>query len=89
MGPRTVAEFVADCDWHYVLNCLDRGISETRFTCDALEARMCVLECRRGRNSSDGEEGSLGAKDARRLFNCVDEMRNIESATNAGTTVSC
>jgi hypothetical protein len=30
MGPRTVAKFIPDCDWHYVLNCLDRGISSTR-----------------------------------------------------------
>ena len=82
MGPRTVAEFVADCDWHYVLNCLDRGISDTQFTGDALEAlaRKCILERRRGRNKSDWEEGSLDAEDARRLFNRVDELRNIESS---------
>ncbi len=82
MGTRTVAEFVADCDWHYVLNCLDRGISDTQFTGDALEAlaRECILERRRGRNKSDWEEGSLYAEDARRLFNRVDELRNIESS---------
>jgi hypothetical protein len=27
MGPRTVAEFVTNCGWNYVLNYLDRGIS--------------------------------------------------------------
>ena len=27
MGPRTVAEFVTNCGWDCVLNCLDRGIS--------------------------------------------------------------
>ncbi len=66
-GPRTVAQFVAKCDWHYVLNCLDRGISNKRFTGDEL-ARMCILERRRRRNSSV-EEGSLIAEDSRRLFN--------------------
>jgi len=55
MGPRTVAEFVVDCDCHYILNCLDRGISEIRFTGDALVTltRKCILERRRCRNSSD------------------------------------
>lgn len=36
MGPRTVAEFVANCDWHYVQNCLNRAISDKRFTGDGL-----------------------------------------------------
>jgi len=81
MGPRTVAQFVAGCGWDYVLNCLDRGISSTRFTGDALAtlARKCILERRRCRNLSDWEEGSLDAEDARRLFNRIDDLRNIES----------
>ncbi|WP_347906004.1 hypothetical protein [Pseudomonas purpurea] len=81
MGPRTVAEFVSNCDAQYVLNCLDRGISSTRFTDDTLEnlAIKCVLERRRDRNLSDREEGRLDTEDARRLFNRVDDRRNIES----------
>ena len=91
MGPRTVAEFVADCDWHYVLNCLDRGISDTQFTGDALEAlaRKCILERRRGRNKSDWEEGSLNAEDARRLLIASTNFATSNPQTSAGTRASC
>jgi len=49
MGPRTVAEFVVKCGWDYVLNCLDRGISSTRFSGDALHAfaKKCIVQRRR------------------------------------------
>ena len=91
MGTRTVAEFVADCDWHYVLNCLDRGISDTQFTGDALEAlaRKCILERRRGRNKSDWEEGSLNAEDARRLLIASTNFATSNPQTSAGTRASC
>lgn len=81
MGPRTVAEFVADCGWDYVLNCLDRGISSTRFSGAALEkfARQCVLERRRGRNSADWELGHLDKGEARELYDQVEELRHIEN----------
>ncbi|GGL61761.1 hypothetical protein GCM10009091_49350 [Pseudomonas brenneri] len=54
MGPRTVAEFVVRCDWPYVLNCLDRGISSTRFSGDALHAfaKKCVVQRRRQQTGS-------------------------------------
>lgn len=42
-------------------------------------ARKYIFERRRGRNLSDWEEGNLNAKDARRLFNRADDLRNIES----------
>jgi hypothetical protein len=81
MRPRTVAEFVSDCDLQYILNCLDRDISSTRFTGDALAklARKTILERRRGRSSSDWEQGSLDTEDACNLFNRVDDICNIES----------
>ena len=82
MGPRTVAQFVAKCDWHYVLNCLDRGISSTKFSGNALAtfARRRVIERRRGRNVlvwKDVFERDL--HDARWRFDQIDELSNIES----------
>jgi hypothetical protein len=49
MGPRTVAEFVTNCDWNYVLNYLDRGISPTAFSGDALHTltKNCIVQRRR------------------------------------------
>ncbi|MNF40658.1 hypothetical protein D3C84_216670 [compost metagenome] len=82
MGPRTVAQFVAKCDWHYVLNCLDRGISSTKFSGNALAtfARRRVIERRRGRNVLVWEDVfELDKHDARQLFDQIDELSNIES----------
>lgn len=81
MGPHTVAEFVIDCDAQYVLNCLDRGISSTRFTGVALAilARKCIVERRRGRNSSHWELGYLDKEEARELYDQIDELRYIDS----------
>ena len=91
MGPRTVAQFVAKCDWHYVLNCLDRGISSTKFSGNALAtfARRRVIERRRGRNVlvwKDVFERDL--HDARWRFDQIDELSNIESPTSAGIAAS-
>ncbi|WP_238539263.1 hypothetical protein [Pseudomonas sp. GM55] len=49
MGPHKFAEFVTDCGWDYVLNCLDRGISSTVINGDALHklAKKCIIQRRR------------------------------------------
>lgn len=83
MGPRTVAEFVADCDWHYILNCLDRGISPTVFSGNTLHAlvKKCIVQRRRqqaGRH--EWELGELSKDEARELWRDIDELRGIESA---------
>jgi hypothetical protein len=86
MGPRTVAEFVADCGWDYVLNCLDRGISSTVFSGDALHAlaKKCIVQRRRqqtGRHDWElGELGELSKDEARELWHDIDALRSIESS---------
>ncbi|WP_454869564.1 hypothetical protein [Pseudomonas putida] len=72
MGPRTVAEFVTSCNACYVLNCLDRGISPTRFSGSALEAlaKRTVIKARR--------DLSMDADDARRLYEASDDFTGLE-----------
>ncbi len=72
MGPRTVAEFVTNCNASYVLNCLDRGISSTRFSGSALEAlaRRTVIKARR--------DLSMDKDEARRLFDQVEILGGLE-----------
>ncbi|WP_017254534.1 hypothetical protein [Pseudomonas tolaasii] len=82
MGPRTVAEFVVKCDWPYVLNCLDRGISSTRFSGDALHAfaKKCIVQRRRqqaGRH--DWELGELSKSEARELWQDIEALTSVES----------
>lgn len=82
MGPRTVAEFVADCGWDYVLNCLDRGISPTVFSGDALHtlAKKCIVQRRRQQTGRhDWELGELSKVEARDLWQDIDSLRSIES----------
>lgn len=82
MGPRTVAEFVADCDWHYVLNCLDRGISSTRFSGNALHtfAKKCIVQRRRQQTGRhDWELDELSKDEARELWHDIDVLRSVES----------
>ena len=83
MGPHTVAEFVAKCGWDYVLNCLDRGISSTRFSGDALHAfaKKCIVQRRRqqtGRHEWD--LGELSKGEARELWHDIDVLRSIENS---------
>lgn len=48
-GPAQGGRVPSNCDWHYVLNCLDRGISSTRFSGNALQAlaKKCIVQRRR------------------------------------------
>ncbi|MFJ4542982.1 hypothetical protein ACIP1X_05180 [Pseudomonas sp. NPDC088885] len=81
MGPRTVAEFVADCGWDYVLNCLDRGISSTVFSGNALHAlaEKCIIQRRRQQTGRhDWELGELSKREARQLWGDIDVLRSIE-----------
>ena len=83
MGPRTVAEFVVKCGWDYVLNCLDRGISSTRFSGDALHAfaKKCIVQRRRQQTGRhDWELGELSKDEARELWQDIDVLRSIESS---------
>jgi hypothetical protein len=82
MGPRTVAEFVADSGWDYVLNCLDRGISPTVFSGGALHtlAKKCIVQRRRQQTGRhDWELGELSKDEARDLWHDIDSLRSIES----------
>lgn len=84
MGPRTVAEFVADCGWDYVLNCLDRGISSTRFSGNALHtlAKKCIVQRRRQQTGRhEWELGELSKGEARELWHDIDVLRSIESSS--------
>lgn len=67
MGDCTVSEFIQSCDDAYLVNCLDRGISSTRFTGAALvdKARAVIIERRRGRSLN---YDSLERDPARRLY---------------------
>lgn len=81
MGPRTVAKFVADCGWDYVLNCLDRGISSTAFSGNALHAlsKKCIIQRRRQQTGRhDWELGELSKREARQLWGDIDVLRSIE-----------
>lgn len=85
MGPRTVAEFVADCGWDYVLNCLDRGISPTVFSGKALHtlAKKCIVQRRRQQTGRhDWELGDLSKREARQLWDDIDVLRSIESSSD-------
>jgi hypothetical protein len=82
MGPRTVSEFVVNCDWDYVLNCLDRGISSTRFSGDALHtfAKKCIVQRRRQQTGRhEWELGELSKSEARELWNDIGVLSDIET----------
>jgi hypothetical protein len=82
MGPRTVAEFVTNCGWDYVLNCLDRGISPAVFSGDALHAlaKKCIVQRRRQQTGRhEWELGELSKSEARELWRDIDSLRSIES----------
>jgi hypothetical protein len=82
MGPRTVADFVVKCGWDYVLNCLDRGISSTRFSGDALHtfAQKCIVQRRRQQTGRhDWELGELSKGEARELWHEIDVLSSIET----------
>ena len=83
MGSRTVAEFVADLGWDYILNCLDRGTSSTRFSGDALHtlAKKCIVQRRRQQTGRhDWELGELSKGEAYELWHDIDVLRSIESS---------
>ncbi len=81
MGSRTVTEFVAKCSDEYILNCLSRGLSSTRFSAKALKqlSARCIIDRRRERSGTDWELGYLDAEDARSLYRRLDELRDVES----------
>ncbi|AGZ38089.1 hypothetical protein ACLPJG_27015 [Pseudomonas aeruginosa] len=81
MGSRTVTEFVAKCSDEYILNCLSRGLSSTRFSAKALKqlSARCIIDRRRERSGTDWELGYLDADDARSLYRRLDEFRDVES----------
>ncbi|APV42084.1 hypothetical protein PFAS1_23175 [Pseudomonas frederiksbergensis] len=82
MGQRTLAQFVINCHAEYVLNCLDRGISSTKFSGDALEqlARLCILQRRRQQTGRrDWELGELSKSEARELWNDCESLSSIET----------
>lgn len=78
-----MAEFVADCDWHYVLNCLDRGISSTRFSGNALHAfaKNCIVQRRRQQKTGrhDWELDELSKGEARELWHDIEALRSVKS----------
>ncbi|MDR7109241.1 hypothetical protein [Pseudomonas frederiksbergensis] len=83
MGPRTVAEFVTNSGRDYLLNCLDRGISSTRFSGDALHtfAKKCIVQRRRQQTGRhDWELCELSKGEARELWHDIDVLRSIESS---------
>ncbi|MFJ4455464.1 hypothetical protein ACIP1G_16435 [Pseudomonas sp. NPDC089392] len=81
MGSRTVTEFVAKCGDEYILNCLNRGLSSTRFSAKALKqlSARCIIDRRRERSGTDWELGYLDAEEARSLYRRLDELRDVES----------
>lgn len=84
MGPRTVAELVAGRGWGYVLNCLDRGISSTVFSGNALHAlaKKCIIQRRREQTGRhDWELCELSKDEARELWHDIDVLRSIESSS--------
>lgn len=81
MGERTVTEFVAKCGDEYILNCLSRGMSSTRFSAKALKqlSARCIIDRRRERSGTDWELGYLEADEARSLHRRLDELSDVES----------
>lgn len=51
MGQQSLVEFVASCNVHYLLNCLNRGLQPTKFCAQSVQkyARQRVCEQRRGK----------------------------------------
>lgn len=83
MGPRTVAQFVEQAGWDYVLNCLDRGISSTRFSGHALRdfARKCIVQRRRQQTGRhEWELGELSKFEARELWHDIESLTDIENS---------
>lgn len=82
MRQRTLAQFVVNCHTEYVLNCLDRGISSTKFSGDALEqlARLCILQRRRQQTGRHAWElGELSKFEAREVWNDCESLSRIET----------
>lgn len=85
MGDCSVSQFIQGCDDAYLVNCLDRSISSSRFTGAALvdKARAVIIERRRGRSLNNH---SLNREEARRLY---DEASDFAGADNLDQAYAC
>lgn len=81
MGSKTVTDFVLKCSDEYILNCLSRGLSSTRFSAKGLKqlSARCITDRRRDRSGTDWELGYLDAEEARSLYRRLDDLRDVES----------
>lgn len=81
----TLAQFFCRLDEHYIIGYFSPSMGAMRFSNDALMklARKAVVDRRRMRKGYWEFGDSLDSENARDLFDQIDDLRNIESITNA------
>lgn len=85
MGDRTVAQFFSDCSADYLIGCLARSLSPSRFSGQALVelARKTIISRRQGWRHRNLEFGYLDKEECRELFDQTDELSNADSLARA------
>ena len=81
----TVAQFFCRLDEHYIIGFFSPSMRAMRFSNEALLnlARKAIIDRRRMRKGYWEFGDSLENEDARDLFDQIEDLRNIESITNA------
>ena len=85
MGDRTVAQFFSDCSADYLIGCLARSLSSSRFSGQALVelARKTIISRRQGWRHRNFEFGYLDKDECRELFNQTDELSSADTLQRA------
>jgi hypothetical protein len=97
----TVARFIGRCDNDYLVNCLSRGLSATRFSGDALakHARLSILARRRAAISRDqtslpkglaiwdGDGQALTCEEAREQYVAAEALESCQSLAECPATL--
>lgn len=72
MGQRTVQEFITGCDAGYLLNCLSRGLSPTKFCTQGLQTHARGVICKRRR------QFDLSKQEARNWWDGLDVLNGVD-----------
>lgn len=85
MGDRTVAQFFNDCNADYLIGCLARSLSPSRFSGQALVelARKTIICRRQGWRHRNLEFMFLDKEECRELYDQTDELSNADTPERA------
>ncbi len=85
MGDRTVAQFFSDCNADYLIGCLARSLSSSRFSGKALVelARKTIISRREDWRHRNFEFGYLDKVECRELFDQADELSSADTLERA------